>query len=351
MWFPTNLLTNKSVFFVVIYCLCAMAVAEESNKKKESNNRYIPLHAQGNMWIFDYQFSRQMMSGTLKGSDGIATEDALQNQDYKRNPSYVNAVGCTTGSESACLLSHIGSKMTMNVHSFSAQYNQTAGLRWKAKFNYLSNSQTMFQKTSANAQVGTFEVGSSGIGDIQLLMINRVKQTKWFDIDLTIGFSFPLGSIDAKDGQIEEFAPFEMQTGSGTYDVITEVAVAGIYRRYEYGFSVNRVQRTGVNIQNYNQGDILTIDLWGQYTFPFGTQVRTGVEQNVRAPVQGRDVRTSYNPEYTGGKRMDLVFGAAQKYNDFLVYFDYKFPVLQFVNGVQLKTSGTMVMGLQYKFK
>jgi hypothetical protein len=142
-----------------------------------------------------------------------------------------------------------------------------------------------------------------------------------------------------------------MQLGSGTYDIYTKLTIEKDKGGFTYGAEVNRVTRTGYNAQYYNLGDNLTFWGWARYRFSFGTQLRSALIQQIWSPVNGRDERMSYNSRYTGGKRLDVNLGLGQAWGGFAVYVDYAYPLLQRLNGIQLKTTGTLSAGVQYLFK
>ena len=313
----------------------------------------MPHAAHGDMWMFEYSFMRMYMNGMLRGKDEIDPRSVLQNPEFNKLP-YPGSHDCTSELD-PCLLSNVGDTMVMDMHMFMIMFHQTSNLSWMVMFNYLSNTMEMYDQMSPNMPASTFDMDTGGIGDIQIMMTNRLAETDWFDVNLTLGVNLPLGTIDASDGISdmsgnEGIAPYDMQMGSGTYDIITELSLSGAYYRYEYGFDLYRVSRTGLNTQFYNRGDTLKLKVWNRYTFPFGTQLRGGIAQNVWSPIEGRDMRMSDNTEYTGGKRFDLIFGLGQKYKDFGVYADYTYPLLQYLNGVQMKTTGIFQIGLQYMY-
>lgn len=327
-----------------------------------SSNAYLPHTPHSGMWTFDYRYSRMAYSGSLKGRNSINPQSVLQTTGYYKLPSSGSQTCPTTitveqaANDPNCYISNIGNTLNMDKHMFSAKYYQTKDLSWRVMIDYLSNSANMYNKTNSFMPASKFNMSSSGVGDVKVFMTNRVAETHLFDVKFTLGLNLPLGSIDKRDGfrdvttGKDNIAPYYMQTGSGTYDLITELSLEGYSSGFEYGFIINRIMRTGVNSQFYNMGDIMKINGWGRYTLASGTQLRGGVTQNVWAPIDGRDQRLDYNTRYTGGKRLDLTVGLGQQFKDFGVYAEYDYPVLQYLNGVQMKTTGTINLGLTYYY-
>ncbi|MDX1811119.1 MAG: hypothetical protein R3240_04175, partial [Gammaproteobacteria bacterium] len=276
----------------------------------------------------------------------------LQNTKYSKLPTTGSAT-CPTGTTTTpCAITDFPYSGSLNLHSLSATYYQTRSLNWKMVFNYASNTLNMYEQSSTGAPVTAFATNSSGIGDVQLFMSNKLTETDWFDINFTLGINLPLGNIDQAGGlpNSNDMAPYRMQLGSGTYDLHTALDFQGKYYEYEYGAQLYKITRTGVNVQYYNRGDSLSIKGWGRYNFSTGTQLRASLTQNIQAPVEGQDQRISVNTKYTGGKRLDLTVGAGQNFKEYLIYLDYTYPMLQYQNGVQIKTTGIINFGLRYNY-
>jgi len=360
MWRGTMKLRISALPFIFLAILLTTvssnSTANEDDTPKESPSNasmYLPHAAHSGMWMFEYKYMRMFQSGMLNGSDSIDPKSVLHNPDYNKLP-YSGSHDCTVETD-PCLLTNSGSEMTMDMHMFMAMYHQTSDLSWMVMFNYLVNTMDMYDQMDANMPAETFSMDSSGIGDVQLFMTNKFSETEWFDISVTLGINLPLGSIDEPDGiqdmsGNEGIAPYDMQLGSGTYDIHTALTFEGVYYRFEYGAEIYKVTRTGLNSQFYNMGDSLKLSGWGRYTFPFGTQLRGGLAQRIWAPIEGRDERMSDNTRYSGGKRLELLLGAGQKYEDYMIYLDYAIPMLQHLNGVQMKTTGVLSLGLQYMY-
>jgi len=336
----------------ILFCMTNFANANETIPTINDSDKYFSRTTHG-IWKFEYGYQREFLRGVLHGKNNVDSVSVLQNTDYHKLP-YPGSHDCSTEAD-PCLLSNIGKSMFMDKHMFTVTYRQSSELSWAVKLNYVSNSVDMYEKLSNNFPTSQYSFGTSGIGDMQLLMTNRLTRTNRTDVNLTLGVNLPLGSIDETDGindmsGNEGIAPYNMQLGSGTYDIITQLAFAGFYYGLDYGFNIYRITRTGLNPQYYNLGDNLKITGWAHYTYSFGTQLRMGLIQNVSSPIEGRDERVSDNTRYSGGKRFDVLFGLGQKIGSFGIYVDYAYPVLQYVNGVQMKTTGIVSGKIEYTF-
>ena len=345
----------KSLIFTCLSLFTINAYALNNNVIVPAHkwHTHLPQLSGGGKWSFKYDYSRRLMSGMLNGKDAVDPEFALQNSDYEKLP-YPGSHDCLLATDT-CLLSAVAEKATMDLHQFQITYHQSKELSWGLMLQFLSNTVDLFDKMSPTLPVTPYSLGSNGFGDVQLSVTKQLASMQFFDIDLSLGIKLPFGTIDKSDGIIDMsgntgYVPYAMQIGSGTYDIITGLTLKGVYHGLEYGSSINRTTRTGMNNQYYNLGDNLKIKAWARYTAFFGTQLRIGFTQHVWSPIEGRDARMSDNPRYTGGKRLDALLGLGQRYKHFGVYADYAFPVLQYLNGVQIKTTGTLLVGIEYKY-
>lgn len=322
------------------------ALANLKNKRAEKMD--------SNFWRFKYQVTSRSMSGLLAGSDGVVPLSVLQNSQYKKLP-YAGSHDCTLSTD-PCLMTTVSESMRIDRHAFNIEYQHSEDLSLMFNLAYLSKTLHMIDQISSNVPAAPFQLGSKGLSDVEILIRNRLSKSDALDVDLTLGLSLPTGSIDKSDGirdMTGQFAtaPYIMQLGSGTYDLIMNLALSGAYQRIGYGSSIYRISRTGLNSQYYNLGDELKLKGWGSFTFPHGTKFRAALTQNVWSPITGRDQRISNNTLYTGGKRLEASIGVGQKFKQMEAHLDYAHPLLQYLNGVQLKTTGTISLGVEFRTK
>ena len=342
-----------------ISALALASISFYSQAKEVTYPDSIPMQAplaksiRTSYWTFEYTYTRTTQNGLLAGNSAVNPESVLQSSNYTKLPYTGNDCSVST---LGCGISNLGYRLNGTRHWLKIKYQQNTDLSWMAKFNYLSNYSNAYDKPNATATTTSLTATSGGISDIQLFMTKKFQRSYWVDISFTIGLNIPLGSINQVYNIKDEFgntvtAPYYLQLGSGTYDIITALNFDGSYQSFDYEFQLSRVNRTGLNLQYYNFGDTLDISGKGKYTFSFGTQLRGGLIQHIWSPIEGQDERISYNTRYSGGKRLDLLMGVGQDYKDFSVYLDYYYPLLQYLNGVQMKTTGILSLGLSYKYK
>ena len=319
--------------------LNAVAVDDTANDPIDTN------HA--GTWMFEYGYMRTFQKDALNITSAIDAKDTLQNPAFTKDRSY------GTGSD---VLTNAGYRRNMDMHMLMVKYKQTRELSWMVMFNYLYNKMNVWNQMLPTDLPTSFVMDARGMGDTQVLLTYQFAQTSLFDISVTGGINLPTGSIDESDDITssitgsEGIAPYYMQRGSGTYDIHSKLTVEGDKGGFNYGAEVYRITRTGFNAQYYNMGDKLKFWGWARYRFSFGTQIRSSVVQSVSSQVIGRDERIADNTRYTGGKRLDASLGLGQALGDFAIYVDYAYPVLQRVNGVQMKTTGVLSAGLQFMY-
>ena len=297
-------------------------------------------------WMFEYRYMRMFQEEALDITQEIDAINTLQTPQFTKDRTY------GTGTD---MLTNAGYNMNMDMHMLMIMYNQTRKLTWMVMINYLYNKMDMWDQMMLGDTPTSFVMDSQGMGDTQIFLTYQFAHTPLFDFSITGGINLPTGSIDQSDditdmnGQ-EGIAPYAMQLGSGTYDIYSKFTVEGDKGGFNYGAEIYRINRTGYNTQYYNLGDNLRFSGWARYRFSFGTQLRSSLIQRVSSQVMGRDERMSDNTRYTGGKRLDGIIGLGQAFGDFAIYVDYAYPLLQRVNGVQMKTTGILYAGLQFMY-
>lgn len=292
--------------------------------------------------MFEYRFMRMFQQGLLKGAKSVTPEEILQEaQDTNR---WVDANGEA--------LMGIGTEMTMDMHMFMAMYSPTEKLSLMVMLNYLTNNMSMLMRPMDGmmpmVEITEWEsifMESAGIGDTQVAMKYKLDDYFPFDPLLTVGVSLPTGSIDKSDET--GVLPYNMQLGSGTYDLLVAYGMDNMWENWHFGGEAKYLWRTLDNAQGYRLGDRYSIESFLKYDLPTKTTLRGSVKHESWDEIHGRDDRIIDNPNYYGGMRTDLWIGVSQALPfGFTVEFNYGLPINQKLNEVQMQTDWQMQVGL-----
>lgn len=157
---------------------------------------------------------------------------------------------------------------------------------------------------------------SSGLGDVSFMgMLNVLGDPRHAGqrLVLNAGFTAPTGSIDQGEGG-KRFE-YEMQLGSGTFDLLPGLTYLGESERWAWGAQVLGTVRLGYNDNHYRLGNEYRLSAWAQYkvTDWFGPSGR--FDWHAWQNVQGADPtlnparNPAFDPTKLAGERLDFLAG------------------------------------------
>jgi len=310
-------------------------------------------HQQGD-WMFEYRYMRMSMDGLLDGTDSVDSRDisgALPGTPPTRDPSR------------AYMMAPVD--MTMDMHMVMLMYGLTPRLSLMAMGSYLDNDMTMVMHMPALDMTGDMQ--TDGLGD-SLLGAMYVLDDAW---TASISVSIPTGSVDETvtmtmtgtnpmNGAVMSVtnttrAPYPMQLGSGTWDLIPAITYARSRDQLGWGGQASYVWHTGENSEDYTAGDALEAFGWVKYAANNRLMLAGKLRVLDRDRVSGRDpalnpaMSPSADPAAQGGTWVDVSAGL----NLFVgkghsLGVEFGIPVYQDLNGPQLERD--WIVSLTYQF-
>ncbi len=299
------------------------------------------------MWMVNYKFMHMDMSGLR---DGITDVDQ-SSVGFKRNKPYNYMM--------------IPTSMTMDMHMFMVMYGITDRLTLMAMVNYLHNEMKMLMDMGPGKMIkGEPPMRTSGFGDTELRGIYKINKY----LVGSLGLSLPTGSIE------EEFetmrmtfrAPYDMQLGSGTYDLKPALTYSSLSedRRWNWGVQAMYTIHLGKNENNWSFGDNFRVTSWLQRAMgPFTSWMRLAYNDTGR--IRGKDSEIEKlihpstgmgapmpdaDPNNYGGQRLDGLIGLSYSKGPFSFGVEGGIPFYQNLNGLQLKTKWVLNAGIQVMF-
>ena len=239
-------------------------------------------------------------------------------------------------------------KITQEVHAFVLAYNvsDTTTLSTVVPFVYQGTDHV-----SSVPGYSQFMIRSKGMGDIVVLASQLITQYEDSRLDMSLGVSFPTGSIDER-GDTPRAAgnqqlPYSMQSGSGTYDF----PISGMYsqqsRALNWGVELAAKIRTGRNDRNYRLGHRFSASSWVQFrsldwvepsiklAYQYWGRI-SGADRDLQVPGPFVFPSPVTNPNLYGGQQVDLVvafkFPLTSKNT---IELEVGRPVYQTLNGPQ----------------
>lgn len=200
-----------------------------------------------------------------------------------------------------------------------------------------------------------------GIGDLELRSHLLVYDDGPYRAHATMGVSVPTGSIDQDYIQpgtsaVETVAPYSLQTGSGTFDLLPGFTVIAMNDRASTGIQGNAVLRLYDNDRDYHLGHVFGGSVWGAFRLTDLVSVSVRTDVATWLDVQGADpaLDQSFNPasrpDLQGGTRVELPLGMNVLFQEGLlenhrVGLEVSFPIYEDLHGPQLEHGWTASLG------
>ncbi|WP_019026209.1 hypothetical protein [Colwellia piezophila] len=291
-----------------------------------------------NQWMFSYNYSVMHMEQMAQGKDKITSEQVLEN--YMATPT----------------------EMDMTMQMFHLMYAPSNNLTTMIALHYMNKE--MRHQTRMG---GEFTTRSSGLGDIKLGINYKfyeydydVNSNYWYSL---FNFTLPVGSIDKKAQTPGGFTtlPYPMQLGSGSYQTEIGLGFTSTFTDRAWGI-VSSIQTTLThNDADYHHGNLIQVDLWYKQALSdtFSFNILTQYYDQDR--IYGEDARLNNmivptaDVNNQGFRRVDLTLGVGWLLGELSatqqsMSIDYKKPIWQDVNGIQLRLNWNVSVNWQVNF-
>jgi len=370
-----NVIINN-VFILILFLISGSAFAEKTDHTRHEKNHDMSKHgghdtATSSMHIhhehgsggfmFEYKFMRMNMKGLLDGTDSINSNRI----SAARLGSMVPAPGFDYRMSPT--------KMNMDMHMLMGMYGISDKTSIMGMLHYLNNEMDMvmhMQMDNGTPMGNMFgSMDTSGMGDTRFDVMYQVNH----QLTTSLGLSLPTGSIDEKitmimngtnfstgapmptvaNGPMQ--APYSMQLGSGTYDLIPAITYNKNLDLWNIGGQATYTLRTGKNDNKYTLGDQLEITAWGTYSVNPSLTLSSRINIFDWGKIDGQSpdinpaLSPAADPDATGGTRVDLLFGLSGHLNKYhMLSLEIGAPIYQDLNGPQLKTDTLYAVSYQY---
>jgi len=319
--------------------------------------------------MFSYRYGIMEMNGNLIGSTPVSTQDIFD-EGFTMAPT----------------------SMRMEMHMLGAMYAASDSITLMAMLplKRMEMSSRMPMPNMPNMTM-TRKAETSGAGDLKLAGIFPL----WAAGDhsrtlrLNAGLSIPTGSIKETDPGTTMRMAYPMQLGSGTFDLLPGLTYISEKFGGSWGTQVASVIRLGENGEGYSLGNRFQATTWYSRKLNDMLSVSARIEGATWGNIDGQDAAMietmSMSPnaraDLRGGERVDILFGLnifldtdrwdkwdrlfIDKDNGQLLQakpqensmdketrlaIEIGFPVHQDLDGPQMKSDWSLMVGLQVSF-
>lgn len=306
-------------------------------------------------WMLSYRFIYMDMKGMRSGSNRLSSQ-AVFTKEFAITPE----------------------RMIMNMHMLGGMYAFSDRLTIIAMVPYTQvEMDHRLSPMAISSPLGgmkghpKFSTKSKGLGDIKLTALYQFWQSNRNNVHFGLGFSLPSGSISEKDsipvpgGFAERQMPAPMQLGSGTLDVMPSITLLSQYTDWSYGMQLSGIIRTHKNHHNYRLGDVAKVNIWSEYLLSNWVAPTLRLEYKYQGemdgqqsnltlspPFDGRSINTAFSENYGGhtanlGAGLNILFPENTPFQASRLAFEFNIPFYQDLNGIQLETDYSTIIGWQ----
>lgn len=271
---------------IVLAVFAQNTLAEEDHSKHpaspamaEFSSQSHHYHGTGN-FMFKYHFTRMTMKGLRDGSKKISTDQALADPySYPMVP--------TT--------------MDMNMHMFEGMYGMSDSLAFMAMMHYMSTSMKMASTTSPGLPLEYSTMSAKGLGDTTLTLMYRATDQLMtnFGVGIPTGAINVAGNMTMGGSTIRTRLPYDMQLGSGTFDLKPSVTYALRNGPWGFGAQGEYTLRTGLNEYGYKFGNRRDAQVWLSWAMNQNTEFSTRMEVATWGHIKGSDPVITPTPAST----------------------------------------------------
>ena len=306
-------------------------------------------------WMFSYRFMSMSMKGNLSGSDDISPDTIVTTvpNRFFGNPGQPPT------------LRIVPLEMTMDMHMFGLMYAPSDVLTLMLMASYVDKEMdhVTYMGGTGTTVLGNFTTETNGLGDTTLSGLIRFVDRENAKFHGIIGVSVPTGSTDETGRILTPMnmqpvvrLPYPMQLGSGSWDPILGVSYSGFGSTWAWGAQWRSIFRVADNDDDYQLGDEHRLTGWLSYLLSNSFSASLRAEYYDRGDISGMDpmimgpVQTA-DPNRQAISRTDLAVGlnwAGQgSAHGWRVALEYAVPVTQDLDGPQLETDSTLLLGFQ----
>lgn len=283
-------------------------------------------------WMVGYQGMFDKMEGNLVGSSRISEAKILQ--QFMAAPT----------------------DMKMQMHMGMVMYAPTDKLTLMTMVPFIRKSMNHIMDDGMR-----FNELTKGIGDVELRGLYAVSASKSLRnrVLLNFGVTLPTGSINERMGNMR--LEYPMQLGSGTVAISPGVTYFGQSKPWGWGAEFIPLLQLGQNKNGYRLGNLYKPNFWVARQLSSWLSISAKANGEIWQNIQGADAtldvmdEPTKDPALQGGRRMDMALGISIHPNEGVLkssefFVDFSKPVIQSLNGPQLKRNSAVKFVWQLEF-
>lgn len=314
------------------------------------------VHPKGEFGIA-YGFMFMNSQGNMSGTKLVSDDDIYNVKGYMMSP-------------------HI---MNMQMHMLMPMYGITNRLTVMAMINYYVNTMSMHMMPMQNMMMSMpgmtmtdysnmpTSSKSSGLGDTKLYLLYNLLGNCMHRLVAGAGVSLPTGNIMVKGATLQsnnDVLPYNMQLGTGTYNLLPSLIYVGQTTHLTFGAAFNCSIKPGVNSRNYSWGNEYSFSPWIAYKFHSWASISLRTEAYNMGALYGWDNQIHLSSGNDPSANY-INYGTQQRFSGYAginlyansgvfkrmrLFIEYGMPFYQNLQGLQMPVKSSVSVRLQYNF-
>ena len=339
---------RSSLAALVTLLLCATAGLAQWTSSRPDGHAPIGVmqdhrHEEGEVMLA-YRFMYMEMEGSRDGTDAIGDQRVISDPPagfgFQVTPT----------------------RMPMQMHMFGLMYAPSDRITLMGMLPLVFKDMDHITRAGGTREDPAFTTRSGGVGDLKAIALVGLANWGRQAVHLNLGVSVPIGSADEMDalpnslGEVQ--LPYPMQIGSGTWEALPGVTYLGQLDDLSWGAQTLGTIRFDENDRGWRLGNRIMGTAWGAWRFNSNLSASLRWELSAWGDVEGMDPAASVNPAVVPTARTDLRSGTrvdvGPGVNLYIPAVDglrfageLLLPVYQDLDGPQLETDWTLVVGAQ----
>ena len=297
-------------------------------------------------YMLSYRFMTMAMDGHRRGTQSLSAEDVF---------------GLGYGVAA--------SDMTMDMHMIGLMHAPTDKLTLMAMINFVEKEMNLTRKPAhgmghmgghhgGHGTGGSFSHASSGLGDVTLSGMYKIKDAERQRIHLNLGLGLPTAGVEETEHGM--LLPYGMQLGSGTWDLKPGITWLGQCANYSLGAqAMGTIRLEDENDAGYALGDRLNLTAWAARSLNESVSASLRLSYTSSSTIEGHFsshhshaappfIQGNYGGEYLEGGiglNFQIRQGALKGHR---LAIEGIFPLAQDLNGVGMERDYSIIAGWQH---
>lgn len=305
--------------------------------------------------MVSYRYMRMFMDNLRNGTDEISAEDV--------------AAFPNTATAAPPVFRVVPTDMVSSMHMVGVMYSPTDRLRFMVMGGWVEKDMDhiTFAGPVGTTVLGTFKVRTEGFSDTRVSALMDLFESGRHKVHANFGIGLPSGSFTETTQILTPMgtrptvrAPFSMQIGTGTVDLMPTLTYEGHLDHLAWGFQLSGFLPLGKNDAGYSWGRLGRATLWGAYHWSPWLTTSLSISGQSQGAIDGGDEliavpNPTADPDNYGGRRVDIgvgmiLTGQTGFVRGHQVEADVTFPLYQNLNGPQLGHSAMLKVGYRIAF-